>query len=263
MIPNGNTNHVLQRQYEVVSFSFRIVAAVVFLGLFAVPSAFGQTATYSDSYVVDNSGATYDEANSAYIPSENPGQNEIAGVGVTESDYDGESMFVRTTLTAPDGTATTATQYADPWYSRSEVTLPVNPDIIPNDGTEVGYTVNTEHRYREYYDPSCYGGPCYNTAAYKVSHPLPLYRYFSFFSRFFLRLRIVGTDYSLAIIGPTQSIYDVDCPYGYSCGFRTYYYYHLGQPSPRYIYSESLLVNGRYCFFNYRAFRRSYPSPCS
>jgi hypothetical protein len=126
--------------------SLRLLAAGVFLSFLGLSPAFGQTATYSDGWYVDNTGVVYDSANDEYIaPEQMGGPNEIAGAGITEADYTDDSESVETTLTSPAGQSSTVTSYYDPWYSRAETSLPVSID--PNDTTEREWGVSTVHRY--------------------------------------------------------------------------------------------------------------------
>ncbi|MGI8656717.1 MAG: hypothetical protein ACR2LC_16045 [Pyrinomonadaceae bacterium] len=255
MTTNENTPLAQQHKRSPIHFGLRVVTAMMFLALFAVSSAFGQTATYSDSWVVDNSGGSYDPINDVYNLPENSGQDEMAGVGVTDTDYDGTSETVTTTITAPNGASASATSY-DPYYGRAEVTLPYTEGAVPEDGSETQYTVSTEHRYYEDYQYPCYsGGIC--PAAYKPSSALPFRRYFRVFTRFLLTISLRQTFYRLDGRTTYSCIYRVDCPEGRTCGYNSVYYYFSGAgglPCSPYLRLRFLFVNRRYCVEGYYTF---------
>ena len=255
---NSSSQPVRRPRRRIVSIRLHLMTAAAFVLLTALP-AFGQTATYSDSWFVDNSPEVYDASIDAYslTPDSIP-QNVVAGVGVTESDYYSDSESVQTTLTAPDGTSATATQYADPWYSRAEVTLPYTFNENAQPGNEVQYTVDTVHRYYRDSNPDdgCnqdpYGPirPCYIAKA-SYNAATPQFGYFLIFTRFFLRISITFTAYRLSSVSPSRCIYSLDCPEGHTCGYRTLWYYpHPGGPSCNslpYAQVGNLLINGFYC----------------
>src|SRR2546429_6539609 len=145
------------RNPQKMTASLATVFVVLTISFLAAVPVEGQTATYSDAYVIDNSGVTYDPENDAdVIPQEQGGPNQIAGVGVTEADYNGYSESVETTLTGPDGQVVSASSSDDP-YARVEVTL------TPMDGdTEYEYNVETVHSYwvEEPDGSDCGNGPC-------------------------------------------------------------------------------------------------------
>lgn len=246
-----------------------VAAFVIFLT--ALP-AFGQTATYSDSWFVDSSPAVYDASIDAYSMTTAIPQDVVAGVGVTESDYYSDSESVQTTLTAPDGTSTTATQYADPWYSRAEVTLPYAFNENAPPGNEVQYTVETAHRYYrdQYSEEGCeqspYGPrrPCLIAKA-SYNAATPQFGYFLIFTRFFLTISIRVTSYQLDSASPSRCIYVIDCPEGHSCGYRSLFYYPQpgGAPCRAYAVAANLLISRRYCINSVYAWLNHVPVPCS
>jgi len=95
------------------------------LCIFAPPVQ-GQTATYSDSFTVDNSGMTYDAEEDAWILPEQAGAPTVVGIGVTEADYASYSESVTTTLSGP-GSSISGASYDSP-SARIEVTLPASTD---------------------------------------------------------------------------------------------------------------------------------------
>jgi len=244
-----------------------------FVVVTALP-AFGQTATYSDSWFVDNSAETYDASIDAYSLTLDTPPDAVAGAGVTESDYYSDSESVQTTLTAPDGTTASATQYADPWYSRAEVALPYAVDPNAPAGNEVQYTVDTAHQY--YRDESGGGDgceqdpygpmrPCYIAkASYNAATPRP-YGIFIIFTRFFLTIAIRDTSYQLDSASPSRCIYRIDCPEGHSCGYRSLWYYPRpgGPPCSAYAVAVNLLIGRTYCVNSVYAWLSPVPVPCS
>jgi hypothetical protein len=271
---NSSHQPVRRHRRRVFSISLHFVTAAVFVLLCTALPAFGQTATYSDSWFVDNSPEAYDASIDSY--SVTTSQNEVAGVGVTESDYYTDSESVQTTLTAPDGTTATTTSYADPWYSRAEVTLPYTFDENAPPGNEVQYTVDTAHRY--YRDPS--GGdpcapsdprmempaqPCYMAKASYNTAATPQFGYFIIFTRYFMTISIRFTSYQLDSISPSRCIYVVDCPEGYTCGYRSIWYYPHpgGSPCDAFAVMGNLLINRRYCINSVYGRLSPVPVPCT
>ena len=262
---------------RVLSIRPHFIMAAAFVVLCTALPAFGQTATYSDSWFVDNSPETYDASIDAYSANviDAPAQHQVAGVGVTEADYYTDSQSVQTTLTAPNGTSATATQYADPWYSRAEVTLPYTFDVNPPPGNEVAYTVDTAHRY--YQDP--YGGddgcnqdpggivrPCYIAkASYNAAANAAAPGFFYIFTRFIMTISIRVTSYRLSSISPSRCIYAVDCPEGYRCGYRSIYYYPRGGGPPCLAYAVmgNLLINRTFCINSVYGYLSPVPVPCT
>lgn len=249
------------------------MTAAAFVVLCTALPAFAQTATYSDSWFVDNSPETYDPSIDSYSVTASP--DEIAGVGVTEADYYTDSESVQTTLTAPDGTSASVTQYSDPWYSRAEVTLPYTFDENAPPGNEVQYTVDTAHQY--YRDPSS-GDPCPTTdprmempaqpcyiarASYNAA--APQFGFFSIFTRFIMTISLRITSYQLSSISPSRCVYRVDCPEGYTCGFRSIWYYPRpgGSPCTAYAVIGSLYINRRYCINSVYGRLSPVPVPCT
>lgn len=214
MMMKNNTPLAQRQRGNGFLIGARLCVAAMFLALFAAVPAWGQTATYSDSWFVDNSGSAQIDQDEAQINNYS-GANQIAGAGVTEPDYDSGSYSVQTTLTAPDGSSASATSYDYEWYSRAEVTLPYNIDpstVDPNNPVEQQYHVATRHRYwidDPYQDP-CYGCPI--QASFKGSSGLyPYYRrYYTFFSFFDFFVSISGQGYTgLSIVSP----YNFERPY--------------------------------------------------
>ncbi len=255
---NSSSQSVERPRRRILSIKFHLMTAAAFVVLTALP-AFGQTATYSDSWFVDNSPSTYDASIDAYSFTPDTAADAVAGVGVTESDYYSDSESVQTTLTAPDGTSASTTQYADPWYSRAEVTLPYVADLNAPAGNEVQYTVETAHQY--YRDDSGGDGceqdpygpmrPCYIAkASYNAATPRP-YGIFIIFTRFFLTISIRITSYRLDSMTATRCIYRIDCPEGHTCGYNSLWYYpYPGGPSCNslpYAIVANLLIARTYC----------------
>ncbi len=172
------------------STRFSVVGALVVLCALA-STAQCQTATYSDSYVIDNSGVTYDPENDAYVYPEEPGPPAlIVGVGVTDAGYNSYSESVTTTLTSPDGRSFSNVSYADP-YARVEVTMtPIDDD------NEYEYDIETVHSYwLDEPDPgsNCVSGmPCILQTAYRAS---PLLSFFRIFTSAWIRVRVARSDY--------------------------------------------------------------------
>lgn len=192
--------------------AIRLISVAASLGIWAVTSASGQVTTYSDSWFVDNSGSTpagvYEGAPeiestiNSYL-----GQNQVAGVGVTEADYSSGSQSVQTTLTSPGGATATATSYDYEWYSRSEVALPYTVDI--NNRNEEGWRVTTGHHYW-IEDP--YQEPCYGCAI--QSRPQYGYRnYYYFPIDVFISISVSGQSYTGLVIYPPYGVRPYRCLY--------------------------------------------------
>jgi hypothetical protein len=173
-----------------VFVSLSWLPAIIVLCMFA-STAQGQTATYSDSYVVDTSGMYYDADNDAWVfPSESWTPPVLVGVGVTDADYTSYSESVATTFYGMSGTVT-STSYDTP-SARVEVTL--GP---PTDDNEYDYQVQTVHRY--WVDehllnrgPKCEANrPCMQTASYGA-RPLG---FFELFTEATITVRNSGTSY--------------------------------------------------------------------
>lgn len=182
---------------------FRLLATLVFLSSLAVSTSYGQVSTYSDSWVVSNPGIEYDPATDEYfVPEGFVPYTEIAGAGITETDYNSDSESVTTTLTSPDGRSSTVTSYLDPWYSRAELALPANPN--EDDPNEYEWTVNTSHSYwYEQYEEPCqdpypYNGParpCYQAKA-SYGAPRPLFYYYTVYSFYTIYIGAAGTAFT-------------------------------------------------------------------
>lgn len=268
---NGSSQSVERPRRRILSIKLHLMTAAAFVFFTALP-AFGQTATYSDSWFVDNAPAPYDASIDAYQLIDTQPQDVVAGVGVTESDYYSDSESVQTTLTAPDGTSVTATQYADPWYSRAEVTIPYAFDENAPPGNEVQYTVETAHRYYrgdtggEGCEQDPYGPmrPCYIAKA-SYNTATPQFGYFLIFTRFFLTISIRFTNYRLDSASPSRCIYVYDCPEGSSCGFRSIFYYPHpgGAPCHPYAIAANLLIGRSYCLNNLYGKLSPLPVPCN
>ena len=269
---NSSSQPVRRARRRVLTLRLHVMTVAAFVVLCTALPALGQTATYSDSWFVDSSPEVYDASIDAYSLTPDTPQDVVAGVGVTESDYYSDSESVQTTLYAPDGRTATASQYADPWYSRAEVTLPYVFDINAPPGNEVQYTVETAHRYYKdsTIDDGCnqdpYGPmqPCYVAKASYNAAP-PQFGYFLIFTRFFLTISIRVTSYQLDSISPSRCIYRVDCPEGYTCGYRSLWYYPRpgGPPCNAYAVAGNLLIGRRYCINSVVAYLSPVPVPCS
>ncbi len=267
IIPSDNIQLAQRRGGEIATSGLRLVILMMVIGIFAVPSAFGQTATYSDSWFVDNSPETYNAEYDAYSLTE--AQNYVAGAGVTEPDYASDSESVETTLTAPDGATTTATSYDYPWYSRAETTLPYTFDENAPAGNEAQYTVETVHTYYgsgdpclEPQSPMMAPPPCYiSKAGLKATRP----QWYYVITRYIFTISIRLTSYRLSSLRASSCIYTIDCPEGYTCGFRSVWYYPRpgGAPCGPYILVGNLLINRRYCINSVYARWIPTPGPCT
>jgi hypothetical protein len=127
MVKSRRVNLSQKRPRPAARISFCLCAALTCLGMFACPSAFGQT-DYSD----------------VWVDQSNPDAPQIVGFGATENDYTSDAIGVETTLTSPSGR--TATGYADGSGSASVQVA------LPWDWNDLGvYTVLTRHQ------PLCWG----------------------------------------------------------------------------------------------------------
>lgn len=176
------------------SFVIRVISVAFFLIFVVLSPVSAQTATYSDAWIVNNSGTEYDPATDEWqMPESLVGQIEVAAIGVTEADYASESETVETTLTSPDGRTSSLTSYTDPWYSRAETVLPI---VRSEDPEEYQWTVNTVHSYwRDETNEPCFDGPC--TLA-KANHAAarPFWFFHRVFTVWFVRLGIARTAYT-------------------------------------------------------------------
>lgn|GEM_PF-5836493 len=200
-------------KYFSVNMLVRLAAATC-LCLAAATTSSAQTATYSDSWFINNSGTEYDSETDEWMMPETPSTtpNQVAGVGVTEADYYSDSESVETTLTAPDGRTATYTNYADPWYSRSEVTLTIDKSEDP---TEYEWSVNTVHSYwrEETEEPCSTRLPCYQAKA----APRRLWYFYRVFSYYQIW-------YGIAMRGYTNPLYTNRGPFNFGpmgCRYRT------------------------------------------
>lgn len=121
----------------------RLMLAAAFVTLAGTSTAFAQS-EYSDAWMVDDETVYTDQANAP--------QTDIAGVGVSEADYDSGvySTSTYTTLTGPNGAAISG--YSSGYtYARADAfSLQV-----PTDATAEGdYNVSSEHTYYK----ESYGG---------------------------------------------------------------------------------------------------------
>lgn len=272
MIPNNNMQPTRKLRGGIMSAGLRLVIVMMVMGIFTVPSAFGQTATYSDSWFIDNSPETYNAEYDAYSLTES--QNYVAGVGVTEPDYTSDSESVQTTLTAPDGTTSAAVTYDYAWYSRAETTLPFTIDENAPVGNEAQYTVETTHTYyREYGDPCLepqspmmQRQPCYmSKAAFNTARPQWYYYPIRVITRYVFTISIRLTSYRLSSMRASSCIYTIDCPEGHTCGYRSIWYYPHpgGHPCGPYIQVANLLINRSYCINSVYAKWLATPGACT
>ena len=254
MFPSKNVQPA--RGGLIVASAQRLVFAALALCIFAVPSAFGQTATYSDAWVVDTSPETYNAEEDAYSVTDS--QTYVAGAGVTEPDYTSDSQSVETRLVAPDGATATATAYDYNWYSRAETTLPYVADVDAPPGNEAQYSVETVHTYqREYYedpcaqpqDPRMEQRPCLQQVSYGPARRQWYYYPIIVVTRFYLTISIRITSYRISSARPSSCRYSIDCPEGYTCGYRSMWYYPHpgGAPCGPYLIVANMLINRRYC----------------
>lgn len=169
--------------------------------------------TYSDAWFVDDSGSTpaevYDGAPDAEstINSE-PGPTYVAGVGVTDADYNSGSVWVRTTLAAPGGATTTATSYQHEWYTRSEVALPYA--LSPDNRNEEDWRVSTGHYYWTNNDP-CY--ECGSPVGYKRGADNPFFNYFFVQLEWFVSISLSGQGYRGLVVQPPYGVRPFRCLY--------------------------------------------------
>lgn len=172
---------------------FSLLTVLAGLCMFAT-TAQGQTAVYSDSYLVDNSGFYYDAEEDAWVFSADEwAAPNVIGVGVTDADYDSYSESVETTFTGPSNSLT-VTSYDTP-SARVEISLTPSE----NDD-EFDYTVQTRHRY--YQDPFILAsGPrcgrdkrCIQSAAYRGS---PMLSFFDVVSAWVIKVQQSRSTYQL------------------------------------------------------------------
>lgn len=171
---------------------FSLIGVLIALS-FLTTTAQGQTATYSDSFVIDNSGVYYDPEVDEFVFPESPGSPAlIIGVGVTEADYDSYSDSITTTLTGPNGLYASGMSSDTP-SGRVEITM--EP---ADDENDYDYSVQTVHRY--YQDPlilaagpKCVSDrPCIQEAAYRGSRPL---NFFEVFTEATVTVRVSHTSF--------------------------------------------------------------------
>jgi hypothetical protein len=189
------------------------MAVAVFLGIVAATPTSGQVTTYSDSWFVDNSGSTPAEEYEGAPEIESTinselGQNYVAGVGVTEADYNSGSQSVQITLTSPSGATATATSYDHEWYSRSEVALPYTVDI--NNRNEEDWRVTTGHYY--WVEEPCY--VCDAQISYRPGVDYPFRRYYYYLpENLFTKISLSGASYTGLIIQPPYGVRPFRCLY--------------------------------------------------
>jgi len=120
-----------------------IFIGMLLIGLFAVPSVFGQMgsgATYSDSWFVapSNQNTIYEEGDvvSGYY---------VVGCGVTDETYNnyGHACSVNTTLTSPNGHIASSSFSSDGSYAQAEAAI----DWDFNDPEPGEFSVESEHSY--------------------------------------------------------------------------------------------------------------------
>jgi hypothetical protein len=135
-------NLINLQQYREGRSGYILCLIVVFAASCIIASSTqAQTATYSDSFMVDNSGLTYDAEEDAWIfpvDVEELPTSVVLGVGVTDADYASYSESIQTTLTGPDGSLISGMSYDSP-SGRVEVSLTPYADGE--------YHVQTTHRY--------------------------------------------------------------------------------------------------------------------
>lgn len=121
MSTNGKTK-LVQRHGNIVAISLYSIAAVMFLIIFGISSAFGQN-TYSDSWA-DTS---------------NPNAILINGCGVTDGSYT-HNYYVDVVLKSPSGrTNSRSSSRRNVGYTRADILLPL-------DANDTGdYFTNTDH----------------------------------------------------------------------------------------------------------------------
>lgn len=270
MFPSKNVQPA--RGGLIAASALRLAFAALALCTLAVPSAFGQTATYSDAWFVDTSPETYNAEYDAYSVTDS--QNYIAGAGVTEPDYTSDSQSVETRLIAPDGTVAAVAAYDYSWYSRAETTLPYAFDENAPPGNEAQYTVETVHNYqREYYEDPCAQPqhpmmeqrPCYQQVGYAPPRRQWYFVPFSVVTRYVFTISIRWTSYRLSSLRPSSCIYSIDCPEGYTCGYRSIWYYPTtgGAPCGPYVISGNMLINRSYCINSVSVRFSSVPRGCT
>jgi len=106
-------------------YHFKLWFLCLVISLFLGPTAFGQVAVYSDTWL-DNS---------------DPNNLKIIGRGVTQDDqnYYGNSYWVVTTVTSPSGRTATSTSYQDASYAEVETPLVWQENDLGN------YAIQSQH----------------------------------------------------------------------------------------------------------------------
>lgn len=160
MLINDDTKFTRRRNGNVAHIGIRLLAILACVGAFGLSSAFGQSAEYSDSYTIDNSGTqtATDPATGESMTAtpDNASNPVLVGIGVSEADYDSYTYSTNshTTLTNPSGTVS-VTGYSDGYtYARDETS---SLQLDPDNAEEGNYQVSTRHTYyQDRQDPS----PC-------------------------------------------------------------------------------------------------------
>lgn len=150
MLINDNTMLTRPCKGSVAAIGLRLLVILACVSAFGISSAFGQSAEYSDSYTIDNSGTqtatdpTTGESMTA--TPDNAGNPALVGVGVSEADYNSYTYSTDsyTTLTSPSGAVSIA-GYSDGYtYARDETGL---LQLDPDNAEEGNYQVTTRHTY--------------------------------------------------------------------------------------------------------------------
>ncbi len=145
----AHTELARQRRHGVVAVSLRLLVLVACVGFFGILPAFGQSAEYSDSYTIDNSGiqmATDPATGQSMSATPDDGGNPTQiGVGVSEADYDSYvySTDTYTTLTSPSG-AVSVSGYSDGYTYAHAETASLQLDDNAEEGS---YQVTSRHTY--------------------------------------------------------------------------------------------------------------------
>lgn len=103
------------------------------------------SAEYSDSYTIDNSGQTYDPStDTVYVPDSAP-PSQMVGIGVSEDNYTSgaTSTSTYTIISSPDGQSISGWSQG---YTHS-VAEAISLTLDPQTAAEGEYTVNSEHTY--------------------------------------------------------------------------------------------------------------------
>lgn len=107
--------------------------------------------------------------------------------------------------------------------------------------------------------------PCLEQVGYNPARPQWYYYPISVITRYVFTISIRLTSYRISSQRPSSCIYTIDCPEGYTCGYRSIWYYPRpgGHPCGPYIQVANLLINRRYCINSVYAKWLATPGACT